>query len=209
MHNLALWYHQTAAPCSMQAGAQLLASAIKDDSRTDKPTSYSGLLLSVSATDPATLASKLESINEYCPIPEFIACAQCARSQSTLEQSQLVTYDGQSIEWQINTLQNLLPIREQLIADELATVNESGKQLITTIDDALTQTAELKTARDERLNQAQFTAQSSGVDVQLITAGTAKQLADSVASKGNDHSYWALCLFVGELSELNQIKEVL
>ncbi|WP_304185626.1 hypothetical protein [Pseudoalteromonas prydzensis] len=209
MHNAALCYHQTAAPCSMQAGAQLLASAIKDDSRTDKPTSYGGLLLSMSAIDPSLLASKLESINSYCPIPEFIACAQYARSQSTLEQTQLATYDGQSIEWQINTLQNLLPVREQLIADELATVNSSGQQLITTIDDALTQTAELKTARDERLNQAQFTVKNSGVDVQLITAGTAKQLADSVASKGNDHSYWALCLFVGEMGEINKIKEVL
>lgn len=193
----------------MQVGVQLLASAIKDDSRTDKPASYGGLLLSVSANDPATLASKLESINEYCPIPEFIACTQYAKSQSSLEQSQLATYDGQSLEWKINTLQTLLPLREQLIADELATVNSSGQQLITTIDDALTQTAELKTARDERLNQAQFTAQSSGVDVQLITAGTAKQLADSVASKGSDHSHWALCLFVGEQGELNQIKEVL
>tara|TARA_R110000751_G_C13794200_1_gene482615 strand:- start:2492 stop:3121 length:630 start_codon:yes stop_codon:yes gene_type:complete len=209
MHNLALCYYQTAAPCSMQVGAQLLASAIKDDSRTDKPASYGGLLLSVSATDPATLASKLESINNNCPIPEFIACDQYANSQSTLEQTKLDTYNGQSIEWQINTLQNLLPLREQLIADELAAVDDSGKQLITTIDDALTQTAELKTARDERLNLAQFTAQSSGVDVQLITAGTAKQLADSVANKGNDHSYWALCLFVGEMGELNKIKEVL
>ena len=209
MHNVALCYHQAAALCTMQVGAQLLASAIKDDSRTDKPTSYGGLLLSVSAADPEVLASKLESINSYCPISEFIACAQYAKSQSRLEQSQLITYDGQSIEWQINTLQTLLPLREQLIADELAAVDDSGKQLITTIDDALTQTAELKTARDERLNQVQFTAQSSGVDVQLITAGTAKQLADSVASKGNVHSYWALCLFVGEQGELNQIKEVL
>lgn len=209
MHNVALCYHQTAAPCSMQVGAQLLASAIKDDSRRDKPASYKGLLLLVSATDPASLASKLESINEYCPIPEFIACAQYAKSESSLEQSQLTTYDGQSIEWQINTLQNLLPLRGQLIADELSTVNINGQQLITTIDDALMQAAELKTARDERLNQAQFTVKSSGVDVQLITASTAKQLAGSVASKGNVHNYWALCLFVGEQGELNQIKEVL
>ncbi|MBB1368653.1 hypothetical protein H5154_20135 [Pseudoalteromonas sp. SR44-5] len=209
MHNVAFCYHQTAAPCSMQVGAQLLGLAIKDATRTDKPARYSGLLLSVSATDPAALASKLESINSYCPIPEFIACGQYAKSDSTLEQSKLVTYDGQSIEWQINTLQNLLPIRDLQIADELATVNDSGKQLITTIYDALSQTAELKTARDQRLNQAQFTAQSSGLDMQLITAGTAKQLAGSVASKGGDDRYWALCLFVGELDELNQIKEVL
>lgn len=209
MHNIALCYHQAAAPCSMQVGAQLLASAIKDDSRTDKPAQYNALLLSVSANSSAALASSLSTINEYCPIAEFIACAQYGQSQSTLKETQLTTYDGQSVEWQINTLQNLLPIREQLIADELATVNNSGKQLITTIDDTLTQTAELKTARDERLNQAQFTAQSSAVNVQLITAGSAKQLADSVASKGNDHNYWAFCLFVGEQGELNQIKEVL
>ena len=193
----------------MQAGAQLLALAIKDASRTDKPTRFNGLLLSVSANDPAALASKLKTINEYCPIPEFISCAQYGQSQSALEQTQLVTYDGQSIEWQINTLQNLTPIREQQIADEIATVNDSGKQLINTIDDALTQTVELKKARDERLNQAQFTAQSSGVDMQLMSAVTAKQLADSVANKGNEHHYWALCLFVGEPSELNHIKEVL
>ncbi|TMS67682.1 hypothetical protein CWB68_19820 [Pseudoalteromonas sp. S979] len=193
----------------MQEGAQLLASAIKDDSRTDKPASYGGLLLSVSATDPAALASKLESINNYCPIPEFIACGQYAKSDSTLEQTKLDTYDGQSIEWQINTLQNLLPLREQLIAEDLATVNNSGQQLITTIDDALTQAAELKTARDQRLNQAQFAAKSSGVDVQLITAGTAKQLADSVATKGSDQTYWAMCVFVGQAAELNKIKEVL
>ncbi|MEI8668884.1 hypothetical protein P4S65_11810 [Pseudoalteromonas sp. B131b] len=61
MHNVALCYHQTAAPCSMQMGAQLLASAIKDGSRTDKPAQYSALLLSVSANDPAALASKLSS----------------------------------------------------------------------------------------------------------------------------------------------------
>lgn len=193
----------------MQEGAQLLASAIKDDSRTDKPAQYNALLLSVSANSSAALASSLSAINEYCPIAEFIACAQYGQSQSTLKKTQLTTYDGQSVEWQINTLQNLLPIREQLIADELATVDDSAKQLITTIDDALTQTAELKTARDQRLNQAQFTAQSSGGNVQLITAGSAKQLADSVANKGNDHNYWAFCLFVGEQGELNQIKEVL
>ena len=193
----------------MQAGAQLLALAIEDVSRTYKPTRFNGLLLSVSASAPAGLASKLKTINEYCPIPEFISCAQYGQSQSALEQTKLVTYDGQSIEWQINTLQNLTPIREQLIADELATVNSSGQQLITTIDDALTQTVELKKARDERLNQAQFTAQSSGVDMQLMSAVTAKQLADSVANKGNEHHYWALCLFVGEPSELNHIKEVL
>jgi len=193
----------------MQEGAQLLASAIKDDSRTDKPAQYNALLLSVSANSSAALASSLSTINEYCPIAEFIACAQYGQSQSTLKETQLTTYDGQSVEWQINTLQNLLPIREQLIADELATVNNSGKQLITIIDDALTQAAELKTARDQRLNQAQFTAKSSAVNVQLITAGSAKQLADSVANKGNDHNYWAFCLFVGEQGELNQIKEVL
>ncbi len=193
----------------MQAGAQLLALAIKDASRTDKPTSFNGLLLSVSANDPAELASKLKTINEYCPIPEFISCAQYAQSQSALEQTQLVTYDGQSLEWQINTLQNLTPIREQKIADELATVNNNGKQLINTIDDALTQTVELKTARDERLNQTQFIALNSGVTVQLISTSSAKQLSQSVARKGDDHTYWALCLFVGELAELTKIKEVL
>ncbi|MBZ2192051.1 hypothetical protein JFJ09_07455 [Pseudoalteromonas arctica] len=209
MHNIALCYHQAAAPCSMQEGAQLLSSAISDDSRTDKPAQYNALLLSVSANDPAALASSLSTINEYCPIAEFIACAQYGQSQSTLEQSKLATYEGQSLEWQINALQNWQPLREKQIAAELAAANDSGKQLITTIDDALAQAAELKTARDQRLNQAQFTAKSSAVDVQLITAGSAKQLADSVASKGNNHNYWALCLFVGEQGELNKIKEVL
>ncbi|GAA63872.1 hypothetical protein P20311_1662 [Pseudoalteromonas sp. BSi20311] len=193
----------------MQEGAQLLASAISDDSRTDKPAQYSALLLSVSANDPAALASKLSTINEYCPIAEFIACAQYGKSQSTLEQSKLATYEGQSLEWQISALQNLQPLRKKQIAAELVAANDSGKQLITTIDDALIKAAELKTARDQRLNQAQFAAKSSGVDVQLITAGTAKQLADSVATKGSDQTYWAMCVFVGQAAELNKIKEVL
>jgi len=193
----------------MQEGAQLLSSAISDDSRPDKPAQYNALLISVSANDPAALASKLATINEYCPIAEFIACAQYGQSQSTLEQSKLVAYEGQSLEWQINALQNWRPLREKQIAAELAAANDSGKQLITTIDDALTQAAELKTAREQRLNQAQFTAKSSGVDVQLITAGSAKQLSGSIARKGSDQMYWAMCLFVGETSELNKIKEVL
>lgn len=193
----------------MQEGAQLLALAIKDDSRTDRPAQYNALLLSVSANSSAALASSLSTINEYCPIPEFIACAQYGQSQSTLEQSKLAVYEGQSLEWQINTLQNWLPLRKKQMAAELAATNDSGKQLIATIDDALTQAAEMKAARDQRLSQAQFTAKSSGVNVQLITAGSAKQLADSVASKGNDHNYWALCIFVGEHGELNKIKEVL
>ena len=209
MHNLALCYHQTVAPCSMQEGAQLLASAISDDSRTDKPAQYSALLLSVSANAPAALASSLSTINEYCPIAEFIACAQYGQSQSTLEQSELTTYEGQSLEWQINALQNWLPLREKQIAAELVAANDSGKQLITTIGDALTQAAELKTARDQRLNQAQFTAKSSAVDVQLITAGSAKQLADAITHKGSDQMYWAMCVFVGQAAEINKIKEVL
>ncbi|MBH0017574.1 hypothetical protein [Pseudoalteromonas sp. NGC95] len=209
MHNIALCYHQAAAPCSMQEGAQLLASAIKDDSRTDKPAQYNALLLSVSANDPAALASSLSTINEYCPIAEFIACAQYGQSQSTLEQSKLATYEGQSLEWQISALQNWLPLRKKQMAAELTAANDSGKQLITTIDDALTQTEELKTARDQRLNQAQFTAKSSAVDVQLITAGSAKQLADAITRKGSDQMYWAMCVFVGQAAELNKIKEVL
>ncbi|ATC86173.1 hypothetical protein PARC_a1569 [Pseudoalteromonas arctica A 37-1-2] len=193
----------------MQEGAQLLASAIKDDSRTDKPAQYNALLLSVSANDPTALASKLSTINEYCPIAEFIACAQYGQSQSTLEQSKLATYEGQSLEWQINALQNWLPLREKQMAAELVAASDSGKQLVTTIDDALTQAAELKTARDQRLNQAQFTAKSSAVDVQLITAGSAKQLADAITRKGSYQMYWAMCVFVGQVAELNRIKEVL
>ncbi|WP_024606851.1 hypothetical protein [Pseudoalteromonas sp. TAE80] len=209
MHNIALCYHQAAAPCSMQEGAQLLASAIKDDSRTDKPAQYNALLLSVSANSSAALASSLSTINEYCPIAEFIACAQYGQSQSTLEQSKLATYEGQSLEWQISALQNWLPLRKKQIAAELVAANDSGKQLITAIDDALTKAAELKAARDQRLNQAQFTAKSSAVDVQLITAGSAKQLADAITRKGSDQMYWAMCVFVGQAAELNKIKEVL
>ncbi|WP_024604933.1 hypothetical protein [Pseudoalteromonas sp. TAE79] len=193
----------------MQEGAQLLASAIKDDSRTDKPAQYNALLLSVSANSSAALASSLSTINEYCPIAEFIACAQYGQSQSTLEQSKLATYEGQSLEWQISALQNWLPLRKKQIAAELVAANDSGKQLITAIDDALTKAAELKAARDQRLNQAQFTAKSSAVDVQLITAGSAKQLADAITRKGSDQMYWAMCVFVGQAAELNKIKEVL
>ena len=192
----------------MQAGAVLLAKAIKDDSRIDKPSNYNGLLLSVSATDPATLSSQLETINDYCPIPELVTCQHYAQSLSTLEQDKFKIYEGQSLEWREHSLQSLKPLQQKQIAEELAEVAEQGRSLITNIDDALTQASELKTARNERLNQP-FAPQSTGIDKRILIAGSAEALARQVEQMGDDSPYWAFCLFVGELSELNKIKDVL
>lgn len=192
----------------MQAGAVLLAKAIKDDSRIDKPSSYNGLLLSVSASTLETLSSQLETINDYCPIPELVTCQHYAQSLSTLEQDKFTTYEGQSLEWREHSLQSLKPLHQKQIAEELAEVAEQGRSLITNIDDALTQASELKTARNERLNQP-FTPKSTGIDKRILIAGSAEALARQVEQLGDDSTYWALCLFVGELRELNKIKEVL
>ena len=192
----------------MQAGAVLLAQALKDDSRIDKPSSYNGLLLSVSSTEPAALASQLETINEYCPIPELVTCQHYAQSLSSLEQDKFTVYEGQSLEWREHSLQSLKPLQQKQIAEELAEVAEQGRNLITNIDDALSQTTKLKTARNERLNQP-FTPQSTGIDNRILIAGSADTLARQVEQIGDDSPYWAFCLFVGELSELNKIKEVL
>ena len=208
MHNLSLCFNQTAAPCSMQVGAVLLAKAIKDDSRIDKPSSYNGLLFSLSATTPAALSSQLETINDYCPIPELVTCQHYAQSLSTLEQDKFTTYEGQSLEWREHSLQSLKPLQQKQIAEELAEVAEQGRSLITSIDDALTQASELKTACNERLNQP-FAPQSTGIDKRILIAGSADALARQVEQMGDDSLYWAFCLFVGELSELNKIKEVL
>ena len=205
MHNLSLCFNQTAAPCTQQAGAVLLAKAIKDDSRIDKPSTYNGLLLSISSTEPAALSSQLETINEYCPIPELITCQNYAQSLSTLEQDKFTIYEGQSLEWRE---QSLKPLQQKQIAEELAEVAEQGSGLITSIDDALSQACELKTTRNERLNQP-FTPQSTGIDKRILNAGSADALARQVGQLGDDSPYWAFCLFVGELSELNKIKEVL
>ena len=208
MHNLSLCFNQTAAPCSMQAGAVLLAKAIKDDSRIDEPSTYNGLLLSVSANDPAALSSQLETLSEYCPIPELITCEHYAQSLSTLEQDKFTVYEGQSFEWREHSLQSLKPLQQKQIAIELAEVAEQGRNLITNIDDALTKASELKIARNGRLNQP-FTAKSTGIDKRILIASSAEALARQVEQIGDDSPYWAFCLFVGELSELNKIKEVL
>lgn len=208
MNSLSVSFNQTAAPCSMQEGAVLLAKAIKDDSRIDKPSTYNGLLLSLSATIPTALSSQLETINDYCPILELITCQHYAQSLSTLEQDKFTVYEGQSLEWREHSLQSLKPLQQKQIAEELAEVAEQGRSLITNIDDALTQATELKTARNERLNQS-FTPKNTGIDKRILIAGSADALARQVEQLGDDSQYWAFCLFVGELSELNQIKDVL
>ena len=197
----------------MQAGAVLLAKAIKDTIRKDtirkdRPSNFKGLLLSVSSTEPAALTSQLETLNEYCPIPELITCQHYAQSLSTLEQDKFTVYEGQSLEWREHSLQSLKPLQQKRIAEELAEVAEQGRSLITNIDDALTQATELKTARNERLNQP-FTPKSTGIDKRILIAGSADALARQVEQLGDSSLYWTFCLFVGELSELNQIKDVL
>ena len=192
----------------MQAGAVLLTKAIKDTTRKDRPSSFKGLLLSASSQTPQGLASKLNTLNQLCPIAELITCQHYAQSLSTLEQDKFTTYDGQSLEWREHSLQSLKPLQQKQIAEELAEVAEQGRSLITNIDDALSQATELKAARNERLNQP-FTSQSTGIDKRILIAGSADALARQVGQLGDDSPYWAFCLFVGELSELNQIKEVL
>ncbi|MDK2595199.1 hypothetical protein [Pseudoalteromonas obscura] len=208
MHNVSLCFNQTAAPCSMQAGAVLLTKALKDNSRTDKPSSYNGFLLSVGATTPAALASQLETLNDYCPIPDLITCQHYAQSLSSLEQDKLTVYEGQSIEWREHSSQSLKPLQQKQIAEELAEVAEQGRSLITNIDDALSQAIELKAACNERLNRP-FTLRNTDIDKRILNAGSADALARQVEQLGDDSQYWAYCLFVGELRELNQIKEAL
>ncbi|MEQ3513667.1 hypothetical protein ABMY35_10055 [Pseudoalteromonas sp. BZB3] len=186
----------------------MLFKALRDDSRIDKPSSFNGLLLSLSATTPAALASQLETINDYCPITELVTCQHYAQSLSSLEQDKFTIYEGQSLEWCEHSLQSLKPLQQKKIAEELAEVAEQGRSLITNIDDAFTQVTELKAARNERLNQP-FTARNTGIDNRILIAGSADALARQVEQMGDDSPYWAFCLFVGELSELNKIKEVL
>ncbi|MBQ4836771.1 hypothetical protein [Pseudoalteromonas luteoviolacea] len=208
MHNLTLCFSQTAAPCNMQAGAVLLAQALRDSTRLSCPTSFNGLLLSASSANSGALALQLQTVNAVCPIPEFVTCASYAQSLSSLERDKFVIYQGQSLEWQELSLQSLKPLQRKQISEELALVNEQAQILISNIDDALAEIVELKAARDERLNQS-FSPQNTGVSSQLFTGLSAESLARQVEQQGDESEFWALCLFVGELDELNQIKEVL
>ncbi|OCQ24055.1 hypothetical protein A7985_05340 [Pseudoalteromonas luteoviolacea] len=192
----------------MQAGAKALANALRDSSRYESPKSLNGLLLSANSTRSLMLASQLQTINEVCPIPGLITCASYAQSLSTIEQDKLVVYEGQSLEWCEQSLQSLKPLQQKQITEGLAKVNEQGQSLVKSIDDALTETVELKTSRDERLSQ-QFAPESTGLNKQLLTGSSIESLARQVEQVGDDSEFWALCLFVGEIDELNKIKEVL
>ncbi|MCF6442359.1 hypothetical protein L1077_23305 [Pseudoalteromonas luteoviolacea] len=206
MHSIAVCCNQ--AKCKMQAGVVLLAQTLRDNTRCGSPSSFNGLLFSASSSSAGALASQLQTINDVCPIPELITCSSYAKSLSTLEQDKFIVYEGQSLEWRELNLQSLKLLQQKQISEELALVNEQAQSLITNIDEALAEATELKAARDERLNQS-FSPQNTGVSSQLFTSSSAESLARQVEQQGDDSEFWALCLFVGEIDELNKIKEVL
>ncbi|TQF70503.1 hypothetical protein [Pseudoalteromonas luteoviolacea] len=192
----------------MQAGAVLLARALRDETKLGCPTSFNGLLLSASSTSAGDLGSQLQTLNEVCPIPELITCASYAQSLSTIEQDKFVVYEGQNLEWRELNLQSLKPLQQKQISEERAQIDEQASSLITTIEDALAETIELKAARDEQLGQ-QFIPASTGINKQLLTGSSIESLARQVEQIGNGSEFWALCLYVGDIGELNKIREVL
>ncbi|KZN61563.1 hypothetical protein [Pseudoalteromonas luteoviolacea] len=208
MHSLTVCFHQVVAPCSMHEGALKLSNAIIDDTRIGKPNNYFSLLISASADNADSFVAQLEAFNVYCPIPEFITSNEYAKSTMVMDEDKYHIYDGQSIEWRQMSLQSLWPLQQKQISDELAEVNERAQSLITNIDDALAESVELKAVRGERLAQS-FSPNSTGIRSQLFTGSSAEALARQVQQQGDDSEYWALCLFVGEMDELNQIRDVL
>ncbi|WP_299002302.1 hypothetical protein [uncultured Shewanella sp.] len=207
--------HHSYAPSSGATSAQgflSLSHGLNDLSRSQRPEQFNALLVYTSSKHAEKLASNLTAINAYCPLPVFLEAARFAVSWSTLESDKMQCglACSQSLEWRhIADERALLPLAQQYHDMGLSQVNDVGKNLISDIDGALAELESLKTARDERLTQFTFTPLNHGVNVEQLSAASARGLAEQIKARGDNNPHWVQCLFVGDENELSQLMSVL
>tara|TARA_B100001059_G_C17780239_1_gene553711 strand:- start:220 stop:918 length:699 start_codon:yes stop_codon:yes gene_type:complete len=209
VHVIALNSYQTSNLITAAAGSELLATAIKDDSRQHRPSAFNAVILSCSASSAAHLASKLSEFNQHCPLAVFTHAVDHALSLSTLDTDKMrLPTTEQSIEWQhINNCCAVPALAKAFIDKSLALVSNEGINLITDINTALNETVQLKTQRDHRLTNTLFTA-TANLTVTNSNAQSARALAQQIQTLGNNDKHWAYCAFVGSSENINTIKEL-
>ena len=206
---IALNSYQTPSPITAAAGSALLATAVKDVTRKQRPSAFNAVILSCSASSPAQLKSKLTEFNQHCPLAVFTHAVDHALSLSTLDTDKMrLPTTEQSIEWQHVNDACTVPVLAKAFNDKsLALVNDEGINLITDINTAITETAQLKAQRDQRLTNKLFTA-AANLTVTNSNAQSARALAQQIQTLGNNDKHWAYCAFVGSSENINTIKEL-
>ena len=201
--------YQTPSLITAAAGSELLATAIKDATRQQRPSAFNAVILSCSASTPAQLASKLSDFNQHCPLAVFTHAADHALSLSTLDTDKMrLPTTEQSIEWQhINNTCAVPALAKAFHDQSLAMVTKEGLNLIADINTALNETAQLKAQRDQRLTNSLFVA-AGGLTVTNSNAQSARALAQQIQTLGNNNKHWAYCAFVGSTEDINTIKEL-
>jgi hypothetical protein len=199
--------YQVPAAITSAAGAFAIATAIKDKTRSDKPSAFNALVLCAISANTSGLIQQLKSINAHCAIPVFLTAARYASAEQRLQQDQFAELSGQSLEWAKMTTNTLPLVAKKTQNEALAKVKDQGKNLITNIDDALSQAQQLKSERNQRLNTEQLP--NVTIIKHNISASSANTLAQAISQLGDNNTHWAFAVFVGNQSELDKIREVL
>ena len=209
IHIIALNSYQTPSLITAAAGSQLLAKAINDATRQQRPNAFNAVILSCSAPSAAGLSSKLTAFNTLCALPVFTHAQQHASSLSTLDTDKMrLPTTEQSIEWQhVNDCCALPALANAFVDKSKQMVNDEGVQLITDINAALTDTEQLKAARNNRLTETTFQA-GANLTVTHSNAQSARALAQQIETLGNNDMHWAYCVFVGSGDNIQTIKEL-
>jgi len=208
---ISLHSYETASAVSSAAGAVLLADAVQDTSRRFRPEAWNAVILYAMADKQDSLSSRLSAINEHCPLKTFVEAQRFADSLAVIEQEKMKRSTGQeqSIEWQVMGDCRAVPALAAAYHDaSLALVDDEGKSLVTDIDSALSELTTLKADRHSRLTETVFTPAGLNIDVVSLNAGSARSLADSIKSLGDNNMHWVYCAFVGSEEELKPVKEL-
>lgn len=206
---LTLHSYMTASLISSAQASTLLADALIDTTRIDRPNDWHALVLSLSAATSNQLNSQLTTFNDKCPIPVFMQAAAFAKSLNTLDTDKMILpTTEQSIEWQKLNDCRFIPVLAKAFNDSsLALVADEGRHLITDIDSELTNLATLKSQRDQRLTNTLFET-TANLTVNDLNASSATSLSQQIKSLGNNDKHWAYCCFVGSTEQIKPIKEL-
>lgn len=211
LNTIALHSYETATAVSSAAGSVLLANAIQDVSRRYRPASWHAVVLYAIADKSDSLSSTLKTINEHCPLKVFVEAQRFAESLAVIELQKMQQPTGleQSTEWQQMKDCRAVPALATAFNDaSLALVSDESKNHVTGIDGAMAELTMLKAERDSRLTRTLFPA--AGLDIEAVSFNTssARSLADSIKSLGDNNMHWAYFAFVGSNDELQPVKEL-
>jgi len=206
---LTLHSYMTASLISSAQASELLADALIDTTRIDRPNDWQALVLSLSAATSNQLNSQITPFNDKCPIPVFMQAAAFAKSLNTLDTDKMILpTTEQSIEWQKLNDCRFIPALTKAFNDKsLALVADEGRQLITDIDSELSSLVTLKAQREQRLTNTTFEV-GTNLTVNNFNANSGASLAQQIKSLGNNDKHWAYCCFVGSTEQLKPIKEL-